>query len=143
MKRLVFALLLLLFLLLALSLSVVVVLSGRVSFWGRALGPPSYSGDQSVENSYLFASPLRAQAGAGEKIRVTVFVLNGQGNGVPGQKVFLGEDSRLTIFPPQATTDNYGMATFDISALMPGEYVLEARVEDKILPKTLTITFSP
>jgi len=33
----------------------------------------------SIDNSYLFVSPLRARANDKEKIRVTVFVLNNQG----------------------------------------------------------------
>ena len=41
----------------------------------------------SLENSYLFASPLQAKADGKEKIRLTVFVLSGQGLGVQNQKI--------------------------------------------------------
>ncbi|MGB9707502.1 MAG: hypothetical protein ACPL1D_01985, partial [Microgenomates group bacterium] len=70
----------------------------------------------SVENSYLFVAPLRAKANEKEKIRVTVFVLNNQGLGVAGKKVFIGRDQNLYIDEIQALTDNFGKAVFDIAS---------------------------
>lgn len=95
----------------------------------------------SIENSYVFVTPLRAKANEKEKIRVTVFVLNNQGLGVMGKKVFLSRDSNLFIEEIQALTDNFGKAVFDISSSKPGEYYLEVKIEDKILPQKAHLSF--
>src|SRR5690349_8467968 len=78
----------------------------------------------SADNSYVFASPLRAQANGEEKIRVTVFVLNGQGLGVPGRNVELPKNPNLLIDGVQPTTDNVGKAVFDIATRTAGVYTL-------------------
>lgn len=95
----------------------------------------------SVDNSYLFVTPLRAKANNIEKIRVTVFVLNNQGLGVFGKKVSLGTNENLNIEEIQALTDNYGKAVFDISSIRSGEYYLEVKVEDKILLQKAHLSF--
>jgi len=51
----------------------------------------------SVDNSYLFVSPLRAKANGQEKIRITVFVLNNQGLGVLGKELFLSPNPDLSV----------------------------------------------
>jgi len=51
----------------------------------------------SVDNSYVFITPLRARANEQEKIRVTVFVLDDQGLGVMGKKVVLAAVEALNI----------------------------------------------
>lgn len=58
-----------------------------------------------------------------------------------GQTVFLGQNERLTISPVQSTTDELGRAIFDISANNPGEYLIEARVGNEILPQRVRISF--
>ncbi len=95
----------------------------------------------SVDNSYVFVTPLRAKANNQEKIRVTVFVLNNQGLGVMGRKVFIGRDQNLMIEEIQALTDNFGKAIFDIAGDKPGEYYLEVKVEDKTLPQKAHLSF--
>lgn len=82
----------------------------------------------SVDNSYVFISPLKAQANGQEKIRLTVFILNNQGLGVLGQKVVLGKDQRLQIVEIQSITDQFGKAIFDLSSSMAGEYYLDITV---------------
>lgn len=107
-------------------------------FVGRAsISQQSFS----PENSYLFVTPLRAKANEKEKIRVTIFVLNNQGLGVAGKKVFIGRDQNLYVDEIQALTDNFGKAVFDISASRPGEYYLEVKVEDKVLPQKAHLSF--
>lgn len=102
----------------------------------------------SVDNSYLFVSPLRAKAGSKsanlserEKIRVTVIVLNNQGLGVMGKRVSLGKNPSLQIETVQGLTDNFGKAVFDVSSEKKGEYYLEVKVEDKILPQKAHLSF--
>ncbi|MFN4213041.1 MAG: Ig-like domain-containing protein [Microgenomates group bacterium] len=95
----------------------------------------------SVDNSYLFVTPLRAKANGKEKIRVTVFVLNNQGLGVMGKKVFIGRDPNLFIDDIQALTDSYGKAVFDVASQKKGEYYLEVKVEDKVLPQKAHLSF--
>ncbi len=95
----------------------------------------------SVDNSYLFVTPLRAKANGIEKIRVNVFILNNQGLGVMGKEVFLGVDQRINIEAIQGVTDNYGKAIFDVSSTTPGEYYLEVKVDGKILPQKAHLSF--
>lgn len=95
----------------------------------------------SIDNSYLFVTPLRAKANNQEKIRVTVFVLNNQGLGVMGKEVFLDIQPDLFIEAIQGTTDNYGKAVFDIVAKKPGEYYLEVKIEGKTLPQKAHLSF--
>src|SRR3989339_1409424 len=87
----------------------------------------------SIDNSYIFSTPSQARANGQEKIRLTVFVLNNQGLGVLGKKVFIETDSSLTIDTIQGSTDNYGKAYFDISATKPAQYYLEIKIDDKAL----------
>lgn len=104
-------------------------------------GKASGSGEPSLENSYLFASPLYASSGGVEKIRVTVFVLDSQGSGVIGRKVILGQSPNLNSMALQDTTDTYGKAVFDVSSLTPGDYLIEVSVDNQTLKQTLHVTF--
>lgn len=136
----VVVLLVLLFLLLSLGL-LVVFIQERTTFFGRAFGPTPRKGLVEIENSYMFASPLEAQADGREKIRITVIILDSEGFGVAEKQVFLGQDARLTINAVQQTTDSLGKAIFDISSSASGEYHLEARVDNKVLPQRVRISF--
>jgi len=95
----------------------------------------------SVDNSYLFVSPLRAKANGQEKIRITVFVLNNQGLGVLGKEVFLSRDSSLSVDIIQGQTDNFGKAVFDVTSTKPGEYYLEVSVAGQKLPQKAHLSF--
>jgi len=95
----------------------------------------------SVDNSYLFITPLRARANNGEKIRLTVFVLNSQGLGVMGKNVLPSSDQYLSLEAVQASTDNFGKAIFDISASKIGEYYFEVKVDNTILPQKAHLSF--
>lgn len=138
-KAIILTLIILLLLLFSVGIGVVLV-SQRTTFFGRALGPLS-RGEISLENSYVFASPLVAQANGKEKIRVTVFVLDTEGKGVEGKPVFLGLNERLEINPVQAVTDNLGRAIFDIATTSPAEYLIEARVENRVLSQRVKVSF--
>ena len=95
----------------------------------------------SVDNSYLFVSPLRAKANGQEKIRITVFVLNNQGLGVLGKEVFLSRDPSLSVDIIQGQTDSFGKAVFDVVSTKPGEYYLEVSVDGKKLPQKAHLSF--
>lgn len=129
-----FLILLLIFLL---SLSFFWIYEAKI-FVGRASVSRSAF---SVENSYVFASPLRAKAGGLEKIRVTVFVLNNQGLGVMGKNIFVGRTEGLNIETIQGLTDQLGKAVFDITSNKPGEYYLEIKVENVLLPQKVRLSF--
>ncbi len=139
-KKYLWLLILLLILILILFLSVYVVRQ-RTGFFGRAKEVDYTSvSAPSLENSYLFASPLSA-ATNGEKIRISVFILDGRGMGLAGKLVLLGQNENLKIEAIQPTTDYLGKAIFDISSLSPGLYSLEASVDGQVLPQRVTVTF--
>jgi hypothetical protein len=96
----------------------------------------------SVDNSYVFLTPLRARANGQEKIRVTVFVLDDQGLGVLGKKVVIDQDEALNIENIQALTDNYGKAYFDIKSSKIGEYYLRVLVDDIELKQKAHLSFN-
>lgn len=108
-------------------------------FTGRAsISQASFS----VDNSYIFSTPSQARANGQEKIRVTVFVLNNQGLGVMGKKVFISPDQALNIESIQGLTDSYGKAYFDISATKPAEYFLEIKADDTVLRDKAHLVFN-
>jgi hypothetical protein len=109
----------------------------RLIFTGRADNP----GNPSLDNSYLFASPLIAQANGLEKIRVTVFVLDSQGSGVPGKTVTLGQSLDLNVEAIQPITDSIGKAVFDLSSNTSLIYELEVLVDGQLLPQKLRLTY--
>jgi len=95
----------------------------------------------SVDNSYVFITPLRARANGQEKIRVTVFVLDDKGLGVMGKKVFLDQDEALNIEEIQALTDNFGKSYFDVTSSKTGEYYLKVLVDDSELKQKTHLSF--
>jgi len=95
----------------------------------------------SVDNSYLFVSPLRAKANGQEKIRLTVFVLNNQGLGVLGKEVFISRDPALLVDIIQGQTDSFGKVVFDIASKKAGEYYLEVSIDGQKLPQKARLSF--
>lgn len=95
----------------------------------------------SLDNSYVFASPLRAKTG-GEKIRITVFVLDNRGIGILGKKVVVGGGNLLNVTPIQPVTDGVGRAMFDISSeTSPGTFIIQATADGTQLVQKTTISF--
>lgn len=108
-------------------------------FTGRAsVSQASFS----IDNSYIFSTPSQARANGQEKIRLTVFILNNQGLGVMGKKIFIGSDQALNIEAIQGLTDSYGKAYFDISATKPAEYFLEIKANDTVLKQKAHLVFN-
>lgn len=139
--------LLTIFVLILIILLTLFLLKNRTSFFGRAQGEidsslPSLTSDQ---NSYVFASPVRAKAargGAGEMIRVTVFILDSRGFGIPGKKLSLGDATHiLTVKETQAVTDDTGMGFFDVSSNFPGAFIVEVTSDGKTLSQKAKITY--
>ncbi|KKR51237.1 MAG: hypothetical protein UT88_C0039G0003 [Candidatus Woesebacteria bacterium GW2011_GWD2_40_19] len=96
----------------------------------------------SFDNSYLFASPLRAAAKV-ERIRITAYILDGQGMGVSGKQVILGNgNTSLQIYPISPVTDDSGRATFDVSSTEAGLFTIEASVGSKKLSQKVTVSFN-
>jgi len=139
-RGIIFGIVVLLIILFSLGATVIFIRQ-RTTFFGRAFNPLTSSGEVALENSYLFASPLQAQANGKEKIRITIFILDSQGRGVYGQPVFLGQNESLEINPIQAVTDELGRAIFDVSAKNPAEYLIEARVGSEVLPQRVRVNF--
>ena len=94
-----------------------------------------------INNSYLFASPLKAKAGSNERIRITVFLLDSKGLGVAGKRVVLGKDASLEIEEVQPVTDDLGKALFDVSSSSANAYLIEASVDGKVLPQRVSVVF--
>jgi len=140
MKKVLLGLIIFLFLLFSLGATIVLV-QERTVFFGRAFGPSTGPAEIAVENSYLFASPLAAQANGRERIRVTVFILDSQGRGVEGIPVFLGQDERLAVTPVQSTTDSLGRAIFDLVSNSVGDYLIEARAGGQVLLQRVKVSF--
>jgi len=124
--------------LLVLLLSLSIFANVRLIIFSRA---SSTGVDFSVENSYLFASPLEARANGQEKIRVTVFVLNREGRGMSNQQILLNKSPELVLEQINSLTDTYGRAVFDLSTTKPGEYMIAATLEGKSLGESLKIIF--
>ncbi|HRS22719.1 MAG TPA: Ig-like domain-containing protein [Candidatus Woesebacteria bacterium] len=118
--------------------AIIYLISDITGFFSRATNPPS---SLNLNNSYLFASPLQARADGQEKIRITVFILDGKGLGISNQSILIETSPLLTLENIQPLTDSYGKAVFDLTSLTPGQFPIKARFLDQTLPQTLKITF--
>lgn len=99
------------------------------------------SSTATLENSYLFASPIQAKADGQEKIRVSVFILDGQGLGVSNRTVTLNIPQTITNLHVQPITDESGKAIFDISSVTQGTFTISATTDNKELPQKLRVVF--
>lgn len=94
-----------------------------------------------IQNSYLFASPLTAKADGNEKIRLTVFLLDNRGIGVPNKKIDLSLPANVHTIDTQSTTDDTGKAIFDAYSTTTGSFEISAQVGNVRLPQKVKITF--
>ncbi len=140
---------LIVFLLLALVATLTLTFR-TVVFSGRATSSGSSSAIV-LDNSYLFASPLRAKASdlnlpsdSHELIRITAFILDGRGIGIANHPVDLKTQPQLglIITPIQSVSDSSGKTIFDISSSTPGQYQITAIIDaNKTIPQTINVTF--
>jgi hypothetical protein len=93
------------------------------------------------QNSYLFASPLTARADGKEIIRLTAFILDPRGLGIPNILISLDKPAPLITINSSDTTNDTGQATFDLTSLQAGNYTLKAKINSIVLPQTVKITF--
>lgn len=121
-------------------ISALTVAKGRLSLSGRAENKIS-SLAISKENSYLFVSPLQAQADGQSLIRMTAFIVDDRGLGASGKKVSLEAPPELSVREVASTTDNFGRAIFDISSVFAGKYTISAEVDGVSLPARVVILF--
>lgn len=103
--------------------------------------PISVPGGVVIENSYIFASPLTATADGVNRIRITVFILDGTGSGIPNKTVSLTGAENLVVYSVQAVTDTIGRALFDVAAGTAGAYEIGAVIDGAVIPQKITITF--
>jgi len=94
-----------------------------------------------VNNSYIFASPIQAKAGDEELIRITVFVLDDKGLGVPGKDVSLSSSPSLQIKNNITSTDTYGKAIFDVYSDLPGKFNLKAKIDNREIAENVNVVF--
>lgn len=111
----------------------------------RATNAPD---DYSLANSYIFGSPLLAQANGEDKIRVTAFLLDVKGRGVPDKQTTLNiraKEGGVSTLPQMAVvqpvTDEFGRSVFEITSTVPGQFVVVASVGGLEFPQTVTLTF--
>lgn len=113
------------------------LVANQTIFSSRASG----SGQVVFENSYLFVSPLQAKADGTEKIRLTVFLLDSRGMGVPGETVTLKLPSEVTSPFSQPVTDDLGKAVFDLTSTRPGSYSASALNRQRELSQKARLIF--
>ena len=94
-----------------------------------------------LENSYLFASPLQVKADGKEKMRLTIFILDGRGMGVANQTVSLKTSSKIQITSIQNQTDESGKAVFDLTSVTAGQYNVSAQTGDATIPQQVKVVF--
>jgi hypothetical protein len=131
-------LIIIIFLSIALAASLFLVLQTTV-FVKKAT--TSNQSSIALENSYLFSSPLQAKADNKEKIRVTIFLLDGRGLGVPGQTVSLSTSSKISLTEIQNITDESGKAVFDLTSNTAGQFNVSAKTQTGTVPQQVKVVF--
>ena len=133
------------FLLLALFYLANTVVPRVLLYFSQASNAP---GEFSLGNSYVFGSPLVAQANGQDKIRVTAFLLDDKGRGVPGRQIELavkakkgGESVLPQIKAVQALSDNFGRVVFELVSTVEGQFVAAASISGLEFPQAVTLTF--
>ena len=115
----------------------------RTSSYGRASSGTVGNAEAviSSENSYIFISPVSAEANGKSIVRITVFLLNSQGMGVAGQKVTVKIPGQVNINEVSPTTDTFGRAIFDVTSTNSGDYTISASGGGVPLPQTASVSF--
>ena len=124
-----------------LIITAIAVATQRLSLFGKAAEPTGVSSFLSTENSYLFASPVSANATGTDAIRITVILMNSQGLGISGQKVSLKASGPVTVREITPLTDTFGRATFDLTSGTRGDFTVSAFVGGITLPQTVSVAY--
>ncbi len=115
------------------------LLSQRVVFQGKA----SNKKEVSLENSYIFASPLSGCSDGQSRVRITVFVLDSTGLGVGGRMVKMDLSSEVIIDAVQESTDTFGRAFFDVASSTEQVVPIAGLIDGVRLPSTLSVSYAP
>jgi len=94
-----------------------------------------------LENSYVFTSPLQAKADGKEKMRLTVFILDGRGIGVANRNITIKTSSKVTILEIQSLTDETGKAVFDLTSESAGQFNVSAVTPSGTVPQQVKVLF--
>ena len=94
-----------------------------------------------LENSYIFTSPLQAKADGKEKMRLTIFILDGRGIGVANQEITIQTSSKITILEIQSLTDETGKAVFDLTSETSGQFNVSAVTPSGTVPQQVKVLF--
>lgn len=94
-----------------------------------------------LENSYVFTSPLQAKADGKEKMRLTIFILDGRGIGVANQNITVQTSSKITILEIQSLTDETGKAVFDLTSETSGQFNVSAVTPSGTVPQQVKVMF--
>ena len=129
----------LIFFLILVLIATLFLISRLTIFYGKAT--TVNESPVALENSYIFASPLQAKADGQEQIRITVFLLDGRGLGVPNQTVILSIPQTISILNPSPATDDTGKITFDLSSPVATQINVQAQTGGKTLPQKVRIVF--
>ena len=130
---------LLVFLILSLFASLYLLMQTTVFFGQAKVAVPDKI--DSLANSYLFASPLQAKADNQELVRITVFLLDSRGLGIPHQNVSLDLPATVNSRPIQPITDDSGKAVFDLSSATTGRFSVSAQSQGLTIPQTVSVVF--
>ena len=125
-------------LLICLIISIIVIPKTIVIFSKASSNSTSTA---ALDNSYLFASPIQAKADGQEKVRVTIFILDGRGLGVSNKAVSLNLPQTLINIHVQPITDEAGKAIFDLSSTTQGTFNISATTNNQDIPQKLRIVF--
>lgn len=115
---------------------------GRTSMTGKAsVKTGKYSSLISANNSYVYASPVRAKADGESPIRINVYLFDSRGLAIPEQKVSLNLNPGLNFINVLEITDSTGRATFDCVSTIPGQYTIKASALNANLGQQVVISF--
>ena len=97
----------------------------------------------SPENSYVIVNPTKAKVNGVQKVRISVFVLNGQGLGVLGKAIQIPnpDAQNIVIDMLQSKTDAMGKAFADVSSKAPSAFYLDIKVDGEVLPQKAHLFF--
>ena len=136
------------FLLAGFTFSLIIIITAtiisrnRISRQGSASGINSrINPGLSETNSYIYTSPVNTDADGESQIRITIYVLDGQGIGVPGQELNFSKTPGVIYIYEQNITDGYGRAIVDAVSRSPGNYTIRAYLANGVFLKEAVISF--
>ncbi|MEK7655349.1 MAG: YCF48-related protein [Patescibacteria group bacterium] len=115
-----------------------------VTFTTQTITPPPIPSDTvvSASQSLVISAPKKVKANGWQKGKVIVVAKNASGQVLSGKTVTIASSfGSVSLNQTQATTNAYGVATFDAWSAVPGAATFTATVNGTVLDKKPTITF--